>query len=158
MELFYYEPIRANPVLGTTKGGVVIMNMNDASLGGNISMDSLAVTLYGGTNKRNICNQALSFIIGDTAGTDTEDELRVTWSVGSPTCVHGQRDYPWAGDEGAGAVNYVRNFLAYKQAGATINQFRLGQYQHTTKALQLLEKLGLTKMQFKNLVALFAYI
>ena len=114
--IIYYEPIRANPVLGTTKGGVVIMNMNDASLGGNIiSMDSLAVTLYGGTNKRNICNQALSFVIGDNAGTDTEDELRISWSVGSPTCVHGQRDYPWAGDEGAGAVNYVRNFLAYKK-------------------------------------------
>ena len=42
-----------------------LLNMEDASNGGNIiSMDSLAVTLYGsGGTQRNICNQALYYII-----------------------------------------------------------------------------------------------
>lgn len=154
-DIIYYEPVRANPVLGTTKGGVVLLNMEDASNGGNIiSMDSLAVTLYGsGGTQRNICNQALSFLIGDQTE-DNEQKLYISWNAGAPTCVHGRHDLPWAGDEAATAVAYVQNFLALKARGQSIGQFQLGSYRHTDNALRLIKNLGLTKMQFKNLLAL----
>lgn len=153
-EIIYYEPIRNNPVLGTSKGGVVLLNMEDANQGGNIiSMDSLAVTLYGGTAKRNICNQALSFLIADQKS-DNEQKLYVSWNTGSPTCVHGKNSHPWAGDEALSAVDYVKNLLAFRSRGASINQFQLGSYKHSENALQLIKNLGLTKMQFKNLLAL----